>query len=81
MTALATSSDYKIQELEKKFFYDASDEFTFDESQFMVAAAITAYDGSSEDITDLEVGELKFYMKRFGDVPFAITEMPTVPCK
>ena len=36
----------------------------------MVAAAITAYDGSPADITDPEIGEVKFYMKKFGDVPF-----------
>ena len=81
VTALATSSDYKIQVHDKKFFYDDVDEFTFDESQFMVSAGVTAFDGSSEDITDPEVGEIKFYMKRFGDVPFTLTELGKVPCK
>ena len=32
---------------------------------FVVAAAITAYDGSTEDITDPEIGEIKFYLKQW----------------
>ena len=30
---------------------------------FMVAAAVTAFDGSSVNIQDPEVGEVKFYLK------------------
>ena len=70
LTAISVNSDYKIQLHDQKFFYDASDEFTFQDHGFMVAAAITAYDGSPADITDPEIGEVKFYMKKFGDVPF-----------
>ena len=32
---------------------------------FMVAAAVTAFDGSSVDIQDPEVGEVKFYLKNW----------------
>ena len=81
LTALTTHSDYKIQVQDKKFFYGDGDEFTFEESRFMIAAAVTAYDGSGEDITDPEVGEVKFYMKRFGDVLLQFTELGIVPCK
>ena len=30
-----------------------------------MAAAVTSFDGSSEDITDPEIGEIKFYLKRW----------------
>lgn len=70
LIALATNLDYKIQVHDQKFYYDASDEFTFQDTRFVIAAAITAYDGNPDDITDLEIGEVKFYMKKFGDVPF-----------
>ena len=69
LTALATNLDYKIQVHDQKYFYDSTDEFTFKDNRFMIAAAVTAFDGSSEDITDPEIGQVKFYMKRFGDEP------------
>ena len=81
LIAISTNSDYKIQVHDQKFFYDASDEFTFQDHEFMIGAAITAYDGSSEDITDPEIGEVKFYMKKFGDEPIQFVELPSVPCK
>ena len=30
-----------------------------------MAAAVTSFDGSSEDITDPEIGEIKFYLKHW----------------
>ena len=47
----------------------------------MLGAAVTAYDGSSEDITDPEIGEVKFIRKQWGDKPFGFEEIPTVPCR
>ena len=79
---LASNSDYKIQIQDQRYYYDAADEFTFEDHGFMIAAAITAYDGSPDDITDPEIGEVKFVMKRWGgDVLLEFTELPTVPCK
>ena len=31
----------------------------------MVAAAVTNFDGSNVDITDPEIGEIKFYLKQY----------------
>ena len=31
----------------------------------MVAAVVTNFDGSNEDITDPEIGEIKFYLKQW----------------
>ena len=33
------------------------------EDSFTVAAALTFYDGSNVDVTDPEIGELRFYLK------------------
>ena len=34
---------------------------------FAIAAAVTKYDGNSEEITDPTIGELKYYLKRWDD--------------
>ena len=48
----------------------------------MIGAAITAYDGNPEDITDPEIGELKFVRKEFGpNIPFTMVEIPSKPCR
>ena len=47
---------------DRENFYPFDSEFGAKDG-FMVAAAITAFDGSSEDITDLSYGRLKFVMK------------------
>ena len=31
----------------------------------MVAAAVTNFDGSNEDITDPEIGQIKYYLKQY----------------
>ena len=31
----------------------------------MVAAAVSKFDGSSEDITDPEIGQIKYYLKQY----------------
>ena len=64
---LATNSDYKIQIHDQRYYYDADDEFTFEDHGFMIAAAITASDGNPDDITDPEIGEVKFVMKTFDE--------------
>ena len=50
---------------------------------FTVAAALTIFDGSNADITDPEVGELKFYLKRWDtsdEVSEKFTELKTKVC-
>ena len=74
--------DYNILVHEKKFFYDEDEEFSFNSNKFMFGAAVTAFDGKGEDITDPEIGEVKFYRKQWGDdIPgLLFEEMETVPC-
>ena len=66
-------------------FYEIDDEISFKDNGFMVAAAVTAYDGDPTDITDPSIGELKFYRKawdnsfhEFGE-PFKELEIVTCP--
>lgn len=46
-------------------YYSLDDDFGL-QDDFMLAAALTAYDGSPEPITDLSIGRLRFIKKRFG---------------
>ena len=78
---LTVNQEYSIQIHDKKLYYDAADAFTFEDNGFVMAAAITAYDGSPDDITDPEVSEVKFYRKTFDKDSIEFTELPTVPCK
>lgn len=65
MTILMDYKDYKINESVKDYFYDA--EFTFSEADgFHVAAAVTSFDGNADSIEDPEIGEIKFYLKQWG---------------
>ena len=43
-------------------FYSQDDAFSRGQG-FMIAAAVTSYDGSEESIEDEEIGTLKFYIK------------------
>jgi hypothetical protein len=66
---------------DQKYFYDESETLTYDKNQFLIAAAVTGFDGNPEDITDPEIGELKFYKKQWGSgIDFGFEEIPNVPC-
>ena len=66
---------------DQKFFYPESEVLTYAENGFLVAAAVTSYDGNPEDITDLEIGSLKFYRKQLGGgVKFGFEELESVAC-
>ena len=72
VTRLVNSEDYNVgmHILEDHFASNA----TFGAADgFVVSAAVTSYDGSSEDITDPEIGEIKFYLKHW-DVSANSTE-------
>ena len=74
--------DYTILVHEKKLFFDESEEFSYYGNNFMVAAAVTSLDGSPEDITDPEIGAIKFYRKQWSaEIDFGFEEIETVPCK
>lgn len=81
LLALVTSSDYKVQVHEQKQFYEDSAKLTLENDGFLMAAAITAFDENPYDITDLEIGELKFIRKRWGPgIPFTMTPIASKPC-
>ena len=56
--------DYKVQVNEQTNFYSYKDTFGIEDG-FNFAAALTAYDGSSEDITDFSTGRLRFVTKNW----------------
>ena len=61
---LINLENYKVQlhTLENEYATNA----TFGAANgFAVAAAVTSFDGSSVDITDPEIGEIKFYLKHW----------------
>ena len=55
-------NDYKIQEEKREKYYQYDMPLAQDQG-FQVAAAITSYDGSSENIEDPEIGTIKMYIK------------------
>ena len=78
-------NDYKLQEAVQENFFTAEVPLTPQDHGFMVAAAITAYDGSSEVIEDPEIGTLKMYIKYWGnyegsDGSFGFREVETELC-
>ena len=79
--SLVSYDEYKVQVREKENFYEASDHFGPTTSEFYVAAALTAFDGDSNDISDPQIGELKFYKKSWSgsssDNDFLKVEIPT----
>ena len=69
-----------MRTLENEF--DASHSFGA-EHGFVVAAAITAFDGKAFNITDPTIGELKFYYKTWdleADTGLLFNEIETRPC-
>lgn len=66
-------------------FYKFTEEFKVNDG-FMLAAALTAYDGNSTDITDHSIGRLKFTRKTWdGSDPvngaLKFEDIETVPCQ
>ena len=84
VTRLVQSEDYKVSMhvLEDHF---ASNETFGSTDGFVVAAAMTRFDGSNEDITDPEIGEIRFYLKHWDvDDPsynLNFTELETKVCQ
>ena len=83
-TTLINKDEYRVQlrTIENEFTLSQ----TFGSSDgFAIAAAVTSYDGSSEDITDPEIGEIKFYQKQWDvDAPqkgVFFTELKTKICE
>ena len=79
--ALASNSDYKIQMHDQKYFYPEKEAIDSVKDNFIIAAAVTSYDGNPEDITDPEIGELVFYRKEWGpNVKFDFIPLESIPC-
>ena len=64
LIGLMSNGEYLVQLQDYENFYATSDAFGADDG-FMVAAAVTNFDGSNVDITDPEIGEIKFYLKHW----------------
>ena len=64
VTTMSNIDDFKVGMHVLEHAYEVDDIFGHADG-FAVAAAITAYDGSKEDITDPEVGQIKFYLKQW----------------
>ena len=56
--------DYKVQVNDQENFYSFKETFGTQDG-FNIAAALTAYDGKPDDITDLSVGRLRFITKNW----------------
>ncbi len=79
--ALASNSDYKIQMHDQKYYYPENVVLDSTNNDFIVAAAVTSYDGNPEDITDPEIGELIFYRKEWGpNIKFDFIPLESIPC-
>ena len=57
-----SQAEYRVQAHDQENYYSFKDQLDID-AGFMLAAAVTAYDGNSEDITDPSIGRLKFVKK------------------
>ena len=62
---VASQDEAKLQIKDLQNFYTSDDTFGTPQ-KFMIAAAITSYDGSSEDETDLSIGQIRLYIKTWG---------------
>ena len=62
LNTMVNFSDYKIRMQENENYFQHTDQWGA-KNDFALAACVTAYDGSSEDIEDPSIGKLKFYMK------------------
>ena len=58
------NGEYLVQLQDYENFYTTKDAFGAQDG-FMIAAAVTNFDGSNVDITDPEIGEIKFYLKQW----------------
>ena len=65
MEVIFSQEDFKVYTKELQNFYTQDDKFGMGQN-FMIAAGITAYDGSPADEEDLSVGKLRFIMKVWG---------------
>lgn len=67
---LVNHEDYRVQLRSLESFFDSGDNFGSQDG-FMVAAALFSNEGSIDDnfdITDPEIGEIKFYLKQWDAV-------------
>ena len=76
--------EYSLQEAFVEDYFESDETFT-SENGFMIAAAVTSYDGKSDDIEDETIGTIKMYYKQWdvydeenGGLRF--TQIPLRPC-
>ena len=66
VTIMVSMTDYKLQIQDFENYYSLDRTFGM-EQNFMIAGAITTADTSNEIETDPSIGELKFYIKSWGN--------------
>ena len=66
LAEMSDNAEYQVLTSRKDYFYDLTDDVNYEQANFVIAAAVTDYDGNQEDITDPSIGEIKFYKKRWG---------------
>mmetsp|Transcript_24759 Transcript_24759/g.30942 ORF Transcript_24759/g.30942 Transcript_24759/m.30942 type:complete len:199 (-) Transcript_24759:1123-1719(-) len=84
LLAMFTLTDYIVRVHDQDNFYAFTEGFGVEDG-FMVAAAVSSYDGSPEDITDLSIGRMKFVKKTWdGTDPIKgalkFVDVNTEPC-
>ena len=60
--SLFSQSEYKIQVRYEENYFNQTEQFGY-EDEFYIAGGISSYDGSSNDISDLTIGQVKIYTK------------------
>ena len=66
LSLLLTFGSYSVVNEGYDFYYNSDDRMGMRDG-FAIAAAITRYDGSEEDIEDEEIGMVKFFLKSWDD--------------
>ena len=64
--SLVTFGDFEVQTRDQESYFDQVDEFGATNDHFMIAAAVSSFDGMADDITDPKIGKVKFYLKSWG---------------
>ena len=80
---LAALEEYKLQEIVSENFYPVSDTLGH-QNGFMIAAAVTSFDGNEESIEDEEIGTIKFFLKSWNmdsNDGLKWTELESRPCE
>ena len=81
LAEMSDNAEYQVLTSRKDYFYELTDDVNYEDANFVIAAAVTDYDGNQKDITDPSIGEIKFYKKRWGGaLRGGFFELPQTTC-